>query len=79
MATEEELDALVALNTRTPYRLRRAMEIVAAGGEHTLQSMVQAAMTDWLRTFHPRALAAVGNPDWEAEVAGSYLAQKLNK
>lgn len=70
-------DALVVFNTRIPGNVKRAMDIVVSGGDHTLQTIAEKAFTDWLRTFHPDALACIGNADWEAEVAGRYVAQRL--
>lgn len=73
---DSETYPLVVINTRIPGNVKRAMEIVVAGGELTLQTIMDKALTDWLRTFHPDALACIGNAEWEAEVAGRYIAQR---
>lgn len=67
-------DGLVSHNTRIPARLRRAMDLVAAGGL-TRQQQTIDAIREYLERHHRAAFDAVG--DREAEV--SLLADQLSR
>lgn len=79
MPGEQSNEEWVLHNTRIRKANRRALELLVLRPGLTYQGITDDAIAGWLQSCHPEVLAAIGDPEAEAALAGRYAAERISE